>query len=254
MASAGISSRRKCEQIITEGRVRVNGKVITALGTKADPQKDDIRVNGKKIFPQRKVTLVMNKPKGYITTLSDERGRQTVADLLPEMDVKLKPVGRLDKDTEGVLIFTNDGALAALLTHPSHGVEKVYLVKTIEKVTEKQVKALERGVYLFETQATSQKSRRGKKTSPAKIKILRQGTANLPSIVEITVHEGRKHQIKRMFQAVGLRVKSLTRVRFGTVTVKGMALGECRILSHQQVNRLRSLVEPKTAKQHENTS
>ncbi|MFW6113500.1 MAG: pseudouridine synthase, partial [Actinomycetota bacterium] len=201
MAAAGIGSRRKCEAIIEEGRVRVNGR-SARLGDRADPEEDRITVDDIPLDTgTEKKYYLLNKPPGYITTVKDHRGRPTVMDLINE-EGRLFPVGRLDKDTRGLLLITNDGYLAQLLTHPAHGVEKTYLVEAEGYPSKQDLALLRKGIKLEEGV-----------TAPARAKILdRRGGRCL---LEIVIHEGKKRQVRRMCGAVGMTVRTLTRTRLG---------------------------------------
>src|SRR5512135_1558495 len=187
ISAAGITSRRAAEQLILDGRVRVNGQVVTELGTKADASKDHIKVDGKLINPRQPLSYIMlNKPAGYVTTMSDPEGRPTVQDLLKGIRIRVYPVGRLDYNTEGLLLLTNDGDFAHLITHPKHEFPKTYLAKVKGVLDERAIEMLEKGVFLQDG-----------KTAPAKVRKVRKEEAN--SWLEITIHEGRKRQVRRMF-------------------------------------------------------
>lgn len=238
MANCGIASRRKSEELIEQGKVFVNGRRVGEPGTKIDPAADEVTVSGKRVTQPRKIVLAMNKPKGVITTMSDERGRRQVTDLLPNMDVVLKPVGRLDKDSEGLLLFTNDGDLAALLTHPRHSVPKTYRVVVDGIVDEPESKRLEAGIWLpFE-----KGGKEGRKTKPAVIESLGPDRKAERTTVEITIQEGRKRQIRAMFEAMGHGVIELRRTRFGPISLGRLPPGACKVLTKSEVDRLRSAV------------
>ncbi|MGE5173083.1 MAG: pseudouridine synthase [Betaproteobacteria bacterium] len=229
ISAAGITSRRAAEQLIVEGRVRVNGRVVTELGTKADALKDHIKVDGKLINPKQPLTYIMlNKPAGYVTTMSDPEGRPTVHDLLKGVKIRVYPVGRLDYNTEGLLLMTNDGSFAHLITHPRHELPKTYLVKVKGVIEEGKLGELEKGVYLDDG-----------KTAPAKIKKIRKEEAN--SWLEITIHEGKKRQVRRMFDRVGHSVIKLKRVRTGSLTLGDLAEGKYRYLTPAEVKGLKDL-------------
>jgi len=229
ISAAGVTSRRAAELLITEGRVTMNGAVVTELGTKADASKDHIKVDGKLINPHQPPTYIMlNKPVGFITTMSDPEGRPTVQDLLKGVKVRVYPVGRLDYNTEGLLLLTNDGDFAHLITHPKHELPKVYLAKIKGVLEDNMVDQLEKGVFLVDG-----------KTAPAKIKKVRKEEAN--SWVEITIHEGKKRQVRRMFDHVGRSVIRLKRIRIGTFTLGDLEPGAFRHLSSEEVRELRDL-------------
>jgi pseudouridine synthase len=200
------------------------------MGLKVKPS-DEIRVDGQPIHVAKHYTVVMNKPLGVVTTLYDPQRRPTIVRHLPDFGVQLKPVGRLDMDTEGLLICTNDGELAQRLAHPRHGIEKEYLA-TVEGVPdEKALKALRDGIFI-----------EGGRTSPAKVRVLHAEAKTNRATLEITVHEGRKRQIRLMCEAVNHRVLSLKRTRLGPYHLKGMRPGECRLLGKKEVDDLRKLV------------
>jgi 23S rRNA pseudouridine2605 synthase len=231
ISAAGITSRRAAEELIREGRVRVNGKVVTELGTKADATKDHIKVDGKLINPKQPPTYIMlNKPVGFVTTMSDPEGRRTVQDLLKGIKVRVYPVGRLDYNTEGLLLMTNDGDFAHLITHPKHEFPKTYLTKVKGVVEESQIDNLEKGIYLDDG-----------KTAPAKIKKIRKEEAN--SWLEITIHEGRKRQVRRMFDRVGHSVIKLKRIRTGNLSLGDLPEGSYRYLTPVEVQALREASE-----------
>jgi 23S rRNA pseudouridine2605 synthase len=229
MAAAGIASRRAAEEIILEGRVRVNGAVVTELGAKADPDKDHIKVDGKLINPkQPKTYLMLNKPAGCVTTMFDPEGRPTVTSLLKGVKTRVYPVGRLDYDTEGLLLLTNDGDFAFRVTHPSHELPKTYHVKIKGVLEDRQIESLEQGVFLKDG-----------KTAPARVKKLRKEEAN--SWVEITIHEGRKRQVRRMIDHTGHSVIKLKRVKIGDLHIGDLPLGTYRHLTPEEVKAIQDL-------------
>lgn len=229
ISAAGVTSRRAAEELIAEGRVRVNGQVVTELGTKADADKDHIKVDGKLINPQQpKIYVMLNKPAGFVTTMSDPEGRPTVQDLLKGVKIRVYPVGRLDYNTEGMLILTNDGDFAHLITHPKHEFPKTYLAKVKGVLEDSQIENLEQGIYLDDG-----------KTAPAKLKKVRKEEAN--SWLEITIHEGRKRQVRRMFDRVGHSVIRLKRIRTGGLVLGDLAEGAFRYLTSAEVEGLKEL-------------
>lgn len=229
IANAGLCSRRAAEQWILDGRVQVNGSVVTELGTKVGPA-DEIRVDGKSLSGQRLAYIAMNKPTGYVTTLSDPQHRKTVADLLPEMDVNVKPVGRLDMETEGLLVFTNDGLLAQRLTHPSFGIEKEYIVTVNTLVEQKDFERLEKGVRI-----------EGGKTAPARVSQVYPDLKKNQTTFTLTIHEGRNRQVRRMCEAIGTNVVRLKRVRLGPISLGKLPRGACRVLGKSEVDALKKL-------------
>jgi 23S rRNA pseudouridine2605 synthase len=236
LSAAGISSRRAAEDIILEGRVRVNGKVVTELGAKADPDKDHVKVDGKLINPkQPKAYIMLNKPAGFVTTMSDPEGRPIVAHLLKGVKVRVYPVGRLDYDTEGLLLLTNDGDFAHLVTHPRHELPKTYLVKVKGFLEDRNVENLEQGVFLKDG-----------RTAPAKVRKLRKEESN--SWVEITIHEGRKRQVRRMIDFTGHSVIKLKRTKVGNLNLGDLPVGAYRHLTFDEVRGLREMATQEEAK------
>ena len=231
ISAAGVASRRKAEELITSGHVQVNGTTITELGSKADPESDHIRVNGKLLRgDQRHVYLLLNKPKGYVTTVKDPENRPTVMDLLRGVKGRVYPIGRLDYASEGLLLLTNDGELANRLMKAASHVAKTYLVKVAGSPTEQAIAKLRAGVSI----ATDDHKR--VKTSPAAIRIVKEA-AN--PWYEVTLIEGRNRQIRRMFEAVGHHVEKIKRVRYGPLTLD-VPPGEYRALTLKEIQRLKS--------------
>jgi 23S rRNA pseudouridine2605 synthase len=232
LAAAGIASRRKAEEIILAGRVALNGKIVTELGTKADPTTDTITVDGQPLErPQRFVYFLLNKPKGYVTTTNDPEGRPTIMELLGNLPERVYPVGRLDYASEGLLLVTNDGALAQKLTKASSHVPKTYLVKISGKPNEQAIQKLRNGVTI-----TLDDDRRVK-LSPTKIRLME---ALQNPWYEVTLVEGRNRQIRRMFQAVGFLVEKIKRVQLGPLTLD-VPSGKFRALTEREVHRLKNL-------------
>jgi len=230
IAAAGIASRRKAEQLISSGHVRVNGTVITELGSKADPETDHIRVNGKLLHgAQRHVYLLLNKPHGYVTTMSDPEKRPTVMDLIRGVKGRVYPVGRLDYASEGLLLLTNDGELAHKLMKAASHVPKTYVVKVAGTLKEEAITRLRAGVSI----ATDDGKR--VKTGPAGVRVVKEA-AN--PWYEVTLVEGRNRQIRRMFEAVGHHVEKIKRVRYGPLTLD-VPPGKSRPLTAQEVDRLK---------------
>jgi 23S rRNA pseudouridine2605 synthase len=228
LAKAGIASRREAEKMILEGRVMVNGTVIDALGFKADPAKDHIKVDGKRL-PQfeSKIALLLNKPRGYLCTVEDPEGRRTIMDLLTKVKGRIYPVGRLDFDAEGLLILTNDGDLAHLLSHPKFSIPRTYLAKVSGAPDEKKLNRLKKGVVLEDGRAKA-----------VYILVLQQGEKN--SWVRVVVTEGRNHLVKRMFKAIGHPVLKLKRVGFGSLQLGALPSGQFRYLTPEDIDRLKN--------------
>ncbi len=232
LAHAGIASRRAAEGLITSGRVAVNGVVVTELGAKADPDLDRITLDGKAVRAVgAKLYILLNKPVGYVTTLKDPQGRPVVTDLLKGVKERVYPVGRLDYNTEGVLLLTNDGELANCLAHPRHEVEKEYLVKVRGVVTPGQLQSLASGIELEDG-----------RSAPAVVVPVRESANN--SWLSITIHEGRYRQVRRMCEAVGLFVVRLKRSRYGILETGDLKPGEFRLLDQAEVEGLRALCNP----------
>ena len=235
IAAAGIASRRKAEELITSGRVQVNGQTVTELGTKADPEKDHIRVNGKLLHgAQRHVYLLLNKPKGFVTTVSDPEKRPTVMSLVRGVGSRVYPVGRLDYASEGLLLMTNDGTLAHRLMKAASHVPKTYVVKVSGRPSEEALAKLRGGLSI----ATDDGKR--VRTSPAKIRIVKEATNPW---YEITLIEGRNRQIRRMFEEVGHHVEKIKRVKYGPLALD-VPPGKFRPLTKQEVDRLRTASGP----------
>jgi 23S rRNA pseudouridine2605 synthase len=249
IAAAGITSRRKAEELITAGLVSVNGQTVTELGTKADPEVDSIKINGQPLAgAERYVYLLLNKPKGHVTTVTDPEGRPTVMDLVPGIGARIYPVGRLDYLSEGLLLLTNDGALAQKLTHASSHVPKTYVVKISGKPADSEIEKLRGGIFL-PADRTPLKTREGQlkanaaprrskavRTAPVRIKLVRDA-AN--PWYEITLIEGRNRQIRRMFKQIGHDVEKIRRVRYGPLELD-VEPGRFRHLTAQEVARLKS--------------
>ena len=228
IASSGITSRRKAEDLITEGKVKVNGKVVTELGTKVS-DKDEIQVNNEIIEKEIKEYYLLNKPRGVVTTTSDEKGRKTVVDLIPSK-VRLYPVGRLDYDTTGVLLLTNDGDFTNILTHPNNEVDKVYMAKLKGIIKGEQIKELESGIKLDDVVVKA-----------SKVKLKKVDQKSNTCMVQITIHEGKNHQVKRMFDSVGFEVLKLKREKIAFFDLKNLQSGEFRKLTPKEVAKVYSL-------------
>lgn len=231
LAHAGVASRRKAEQLILEGKVKVNGKVVTELGTKVSPS-DTVEVEGVKLEKEQKVYYLLYKPRGIISAVTDDKGRKTVADLFPHVEERLFPVGRLDYETSGLLLMTNDGEFSYLMTHPKFKIDKTYIAKVKGIPTREQLKLLSRGIELEDG-----------KTAPARVKLQSADRKTGKAIIEITIHEGRNRQVRRMFDAIGCPVQKLRRERFAFLTLHSLNAGESRELTPHEVKQLRVLAE-----------
>ena len=230
IANSGYCSRRKAEELISLGKVMVNGEVISELGYKVDGN-DEIMIGGKVISREEKEYILLNKPRGVVTTTSDDKNRKTVIDLI-NTDKRLYPVGRLDYDTTGALLLTNDGELTNLLIHPRNKVDKVYIAKVKGFFDKESALTMSRGVLLD-----------GVKTARSFVKLRKYDKKSDTSIVEVIIHEGRNHQVKRMFEAVHFDVLKLKREMFAFLNVNGLKSGEYRYLSVKEVKQLYSLVK-----------
>ena len=223
LSQAGVASRRASEKLMLEGRVSVNGTTVTELGTKADPSHDDIRVDGRRIkAPEHHRYILLNKPRGYVTTRSDPHKRRTVLDLLQGVREYIYPVGRLDYDSEGLLVLTNDGDLAARLTHPRHGVARVYEARVLGEPDAHDISRLSKGVTI-----------EGRRTEPAEVVALG------PGHLRITVREGRNRQVRKMCDAIGHPVNELKRVAIGPIRDPKLKTGQWRELTPQEIDKLR---------------
>jgi 23S rRNA pseudouridine2605 synthase len=226
ISAAGITSRRASEELILNGNVTVNGVVISELGSKADPSKDIIVVNGKQLkISEKRVYILLNKPTGYITALKDSQDRKLVTDLLKDVPERVYPVGRLDYNTEGLLLLTNDGEWANRLMHPRHEIEKEYHVRVRGKIVEQQLKRMAEGVDLEDG-----------KTAPAVVRLVKDGEQN--DWISVAIHYGRNRQVRRMCEAVSLSVVRLKRIRYGTLSIGTLRTGQFRYLSDIEAQEL----------------
>lgn len=226
LSAAGVSSRREADRLIEQGRVKVNGKIVQTLGSKIDENKDRIEVDGKTVEgTQGKIYMLLNKPPEFLVTLKDPFQRPTIMDFLPKLKTRIFPVGRLDFDSEGLLLMTNDGELANRLTHPRYEIKKNYLVKIQGHPEKVQISRLERGIPLD-----------GKKTAPAKISSVSSSPKR--SLFKVELHEGRKREIRRMFEAIGYHVLLLRRIKFAGLTLDGLNPGDWRYLTKTEVQNL----------------
>ncbi len=228
ISQAGLASRRQAEKWIEEGKVLLNDNPAK-LGDRADLSIDQVQVNGEVLAAaQEKVTVLLNKPRGYVSTLKDPEGRRLVTDLVNDVPQRLFPIGRLDYNTEGLLLLTNDGELAQQMSHPGHQVDKTYLVKVRGSLSEKMVKRLERGVVLDD-----------RKTAPAKVERIR--TAGPSCWFELTIHEGRNRQVRRMCEILGLSVVRLKRIRFDFLDLRDVMAGQYRCLLDSEIRKLKKI-------------
>lgn len=231
IAECGIASRRAAEELIASGKVTVNGEVITKMGVTVDPDKDSIKVNGKLIKKSKtKVYILLNKPDGYVSTAKDQFDRPTVLDLIPDIKERIVPVGRLDYNSKGMLLLSNDGDFVYKMTHPKHHIAKTYEVKIKGIPSEDALYKLKCGVYI-----------EGKKTEKANVKIKKVFDKN--SIIEITIHEGRNRQVRKMCEKVGLDVLGLTRTKIGSLTLGLLKEGEYKSLKPAEIKSLLDLAE-----------
>nr|WP_321466271.1 pseudouridine synthase [uncultured Desulfobulbus sp.] len=235
LAKSGIASRRGAEQLIQEGRIRVNGAIITELGFKADPVTDEISFDGKRLQFEKKIYVLLNKPAGYVTTMADPQGRPIVSDLLRDFSERLFPVGRLDLDTEGALLMTNDGELGNAILHPRYEVKKTYEAWVAGFPSAQQLERLEQGIEI-----------EGITTQPAQVHVLKRSTHQ--SLVEVIIHEGKKRQVRKMFQAINHRVMHLKRTAYGQLRLGTLASGKYRVLGVNDLKKVFSNKIPFTIK------
>lgn len=229
MSELGVASRRKCEEMIAAGKVKVNGRLITEQGYKADKINDIIEVDGKILKGcGDKLYILLNKPFGYITSTKDQFGRPTVLDLLRDINVRVFPVGRLDYDTEGMIILTNDGSLTYRLTHPKHNVDKTYRALVLGEVNLKDVESISRGIEIEDYV-----------TAPGKLEIVKYSKGN--SIIDITIHEGKNRQVRKMCSAIGHDVLKLKRIRIGRIGLGSLKTGEWRYLTDSEIEYLKHM-------------
>ncbi len=229
LASCGVASRRGAEEFIKQGRVQVNGETVTEMGIQIDENNDLITFDGQAVKPEKKmVYILLNKPVGYVTTVSDDKGRNTVMDLVADIPVRIYPVGRLDYDTEGLLLMTNDGDLTYRVTHPKNQVEKTYVAEVTGNITMNTLLQLRNGVMLD-----------GVKTRPAKVEVI--GATQFGTKLEITIHEGKNRQVRRMFESVGCIVKRLKRTKEAGLILGHVPLGHWRRLTESEINMLKKL-------------
>jgi 23S rRNA pseudouridine2605 synthase/16S rRNA pseudouridine516 synthase len=232
LAENGIASRRDAERLILEGRVEVNGRIVKVLGTKIDPNTDVVKVDDNLVEQKKKTYLILNKPKGYVTTMSDPKVREEdqVKNLLKSVKERVFPVGRLDKNTEGLLLFTNDGELANQVIHPSSKLPKTYIVKFKGNISNEKIQKLRDGVEIED-----------KKTAPAKVYILKKKRTF--TVLKIRLHEGRKRQIRRMGISIGHPVLEIKRIGIGPLTLGRLKIGEYRYLRPSEISKLKKALQ-----------
>lgn len=229
MAHCGVASRRKCEHLIADGRVRVNGITVKGTGIKIDPDRDKVEVDGKSINRiGKRVYIMLNKPVGYVSTVTDQFQRPTVLDLVSGIEERIYPIGRLDYDSEGLILLTNDGSLTYGLTHPRHRVNKTYTVIVIGKPTGGEIDSIKKGVSLD-----------GYVTSPADIRLCAE--RDKCTVYRVTIYEGRNRQVRRMFEAIGYTVISLKRTAIGSLSLGNLPIGQWRFLNKDEVKGLFSI-------------
>ena len=232
LARSGIASRRKSEELITSGRIKVNGQVVTELGIKINPEIDIVEYNGKQIKEEnKKIYILLNKPIGYVTTVKDQFKRDTVMELVKGVKERIVPVGRLDMYTSGALLLSNDGDFVNKVTHPKHEIEKTYNATIVGKVTKEDVEKLTRGVEIQDELETYV-------TKPAKVKILKIDEEKNLSRIQITIHEGKNREVRRMCEAIGKKVIALHRTQIGNIDVKNLQLGKWRYLTEKEIQNL----------------
>lgn len=229
LAAAGVASRRKAEELILDGQVKVNGNTVSELGMQIDPELDRVTVKGRTVeLSEKRIYIMLNKPVGCVSTCADDKGRATVLDYIKGVDCRIYPVGRLDFTTEGLLLLTNDGELANKLMHPSHEVSKRYYAVVDSYVSEEEIDKLQKGVFI-----------EGGKTAPAKIKVMKA----VPGRTEltITIHEGRNRQVRKMFETIDKNVVFLKRISEGDLNLGNLKSGEYRFLTQEEIDYLRRL-------------
>jgi 23S rRNA pseudouridine2605 synthase len=231
LSQAGVASRREADRMIEEGRVRVNNQLVEELGYKIDDEKDRVEVNGKKVTRDKElIYLVLNKPAGYLVTCKDPFQRPTIKSLLVDLEKRVFPIGRLDCQSEGLLLLTNDGELAYRLTHPRYKIKKIYLVKIKGELDSSDLDKLERGVLID-----------GKKTAPAKVALL--ASSPKKSLLKIAIHEGKKREVRKMCEVIGHEVLELKRIAFAGLKLNKLGPGKWRYLTHREIAKLKELVE-----------
>jgi len=235
LSAAGIASRRKAEELILEGRIKVDGRVVTKLGVKVDPETTAITFDDHPVNPEQKIYLLLNKPPGYVTTLSDPQGRPVITDLLPDISQRVFPVGRLDYDTEGALILTNDGRLGHFIQHPRFEVNKTYVATVAKTPSKSKLRQLEQGIIID-----------GHRTWPANVRIIQQKAEG--ASLELIIHEGKKRQVRKMLAAIGHPVQRLKRTAYGRLRLGNLQRGHYRYLTKKDLKKVFSEKIPFTIK------
>ena len=231
IASCGVASRRKAEELIIENRVKVNGKIINELSFQINEAKDTVEVDGKTIgLEEELVYIMLNKPEGYVTTVKDQFDRKSVIDLVKDVGARVYPIGRLDYETSGLLLLTNDGDLTYKLTHPKHEVDKTYIATVKGIPSQSEIANFEKGLYIEDY-----------KTAPAKIKIVKKNIEKNYSVCEIKIHEGRNRQVRKMCRAINHPVMNLRRKAVGKIVLKDVEVGQYRYLTNDEINYLKKL-------------
>lgn len=231
IASCGVASRRKAEELINEGRVKVNGKIINELSFQVDENNDRVEVDEKLIgLEERLVYIMLNKPEGYVTTVKDQFDRKSVIDLVKDVGERVYPIGRLDYETSGLLLLTNDGDLTYKLTHPKHEVDKTYIATLKGIPTLNEMKNFEKGLYIEDY-----------KTAPAKIKVLKKNEEKNYCVCEIKIHEGRNRQVRKMCRAINHPVMNLRRKAMGKIVLKDVEIGQYRYLTQEEIDYLKTV-------------
>lgn len=229
LADCGVASRRASEKLISDGRISVNGEIVTQMGFIVDEENDEVKFDGRIVKPvSRKIYIMLNKPAGYVTTVSDDKGRPTVLELVSDIQDRLFPVGRLDYDTEGLLILTNDGDLTYKITHPKNQIKKTYVAEVTGNITMETINSLRRGVVID-----------GYKTMPAEVEVV--GATKLGTKLEITITEGKNRQVRKMFESCGCIVKRLKRIREAGLLLGHLPTGKWRKLSQSEINMLKKI-------------
>ena len=256
LANNGIASRRKAEELILAGKVKVNGEVVRELGTKVDAEKDIVEFNNRRVkVNNEKIYILLNKPVGYVVTTKDPQERYTVMDLLKGLNKKVLPVGRLDMNTSGAILLSNDGEFINKITHPRNEIEKTYEVTIKSKISEEDLQALRDGVEIPVESEWDKKNKKSDelninddevlmyKTKPAKVKVLKVDDDKKRTIVEVVIHEGKNREVRKMFNAINVKISSLRRTKIGNVSIEGLNKGKWRYLTKEEIEELKKYDE-----------